>query len=146
MVSGFRLQVDPPEAPAQLEGDPENEGLPTAIGRLTRSRQVGSNRAARGSTPRHRGLTLAGFRGRGVRVRCGWGGGGVPALRRFFPGRGRGQRGDVHGRSGAPRRGALRGRYTGVLLGIVLGCNGCAASQCGVAGGRSSVGLRTGAA
>ena len=37
-VSGFRFQVDPPEAPAQLEGDPENEGVPTAIGRLTRSR------------------------------------------------------------------------------------------------------------
>ena len=41
-VSGFSFQVDPPEAPAQLEGDPENEGLPTAIGRLTRSHQVGS--------------------------------------------------------------------------------------------------------
>ena len=40
--SGFRFQVHPPEAPAQLEGDPENEGLPIAIGQLTRSRQVGS--------------------------------------------------------------------------------------------------------
>ena len=89
-VSGFRFQVDPPEAPAQLEGDPENEGLPTAIGRLTRSRPVGSRRAARGSTPRHRGLTLAGFRGGGgsafgvggavgVYLRCGGGVLGVPA-------------------------------------------------------------------
>ena len=130
-VSGFRFQVGPPEAPAQLEEDAENEGLPTTIGLLTRSRQVGSKRAARGSTPRHRGLTLAGFRGGGVRVRCWWGGGGVPALRWFFLGRGRGQRGDVHGRSRAPRRGAVRGRYTGVLLGIVPRCNGCAASQCG---------------
>ena len=87
---GFRFQVDPPEAPAQLEGDPENDGLPTAIGRLTRSRPVGSKRAARGSTPRHRGLTLAGFRGGGgsafgvggavgVYLRCGGGVLGVPA-------------------------------------------------------------------
>ena len=90
VVSGFRFQVDPPEAPAQLEADPENEGLPTAIGRLTRSRPVGSKRAARGSTPRHRGLTLAGFRGGGgsafgvggavgVYLRCGGGVLGVPA-------------------------------------------------------------------
>ena len=73
------------------------------------------------------------------------GGGGVPRWcgGGAFPGRGGGQRGDVHGRSGAPRRGAVRGCYTGVLLGIVLGCNGCAASQCGALLGRS-MGLRRG--
>ena len=143
--SGFRFQVDPPEAPAQLEGDPENEGLPTAIGRLTRSRQVGSKRAARGSTPRHRGLTLAGFRGGGGGPRSVWVGrwGCTCAAAVFFWEGGGGQRGDVHGRSGAPRRGAVRGRYTGVLLGIVLGCNGCAAWQCGALLGRS-MGLRRG--
>ena len=62
----------------------------------------------------------------------------------FFLGGGAGgQRGDVHRRSGAPRRGAVRGRYSGVLLGIVLGCNGCAASQCGALLGRS-MGLHRG--
>ena len=128
---------DPPEAPAQPEGDPENEGLPTATGRFTRSRPKGSKRAARGSTPSHRGPTLAGFLGAG-------GGGGTALVWWWcFSWEGGGQRGDVHGRSGAPRRGAVRGCYTGVLLGIVLGCNGCAASQCGALLGRS-MGLRRG--
>ena len=67
---GVQVQVqdDLPEAPAQPEGDPENEGLPTATRRLTRSRLVRSKRAARGGTPSHRGPTLAEFRGGGPHV------------------------------------------------------------------------------
>ena len=67
---GVQVQVqdDLPEAPAQPEGDPENEGLPTATRRLTRSRLERSKRAARGGTPSHRGPTLAEFRGGGPHV------------------------------------------------------------------------------
>ena len=75
-VGGWVLVVvlnDPPEAPAQPEGAPENEGLPTATWRLTRSRQERSKQAARGSTPRHRGPTLAVFL-------CAGGGGGGSAI------------------------------------------------------------------
>ena len=146
-VSGFRFQVDPPEAPAQREGDPKNEGLPTAIGQAY---SVPPSRVEAGGPWQHPappGADTCRFQG-------GWGGGSTFAVAGavgvylrcggFFLGRGGGgQRGDVHGRSGAPRRGAVRGRYTGVLLGIVLGCNGCAASQCGALLGRS-MGLRRG--
>ena len=63
-----QVQDDLPEASAQPEGDPENEGLPTATRRLTRSRLERSKRAARGGTPSHRGPTLAEFRGGGPHV------------------------------------------------------------------------------
>ena len=46
-------------------GPRKSWGCPTANGRLTRSRQGGSKRAASGRTPRHRGRTQAGFVGRG---------------------------------------------------------------------------------
>ena len=77
-----QVQDDLPEAPAQPEGDPENEGLPTATRRLTRSRLERSKRAARGGTPSHRGPTLAEFRGGGSACGVGWGAravGGSPA-------------------------------------------------------------------
>ena len=90
--------------------------------------------APRATGGRHLPGFLALGGGGGVRV-------GVVVV--LFLGGGGGQRGDVHGRSGAPRRGAVQGCYTGVLLGIVLGCNGCAASQCGALLGRS-MGLRRG--
>ena len=69
LVSGIWYLVDPPEAPTQSEGVPENAGRPTATRRLTRSRQGGSKRAAHASTLRHQGLTPA--------VVSGWGGGGL---------------------------------------------------------------------
>ena len=65
-----QVQDDLPEAPAQPEGDPENDGLPTATGRLTRSRLERSKRADRGGTPSHRGPTLAVFLGGGPRPVC----------------------------------------------------------------------------
>ena len=64
-----RYLVDPPEAPTQPEGFPENVGHPTATWRLTRSRQGGSKRAAHARTLRHQGLTSAVVLGV-------WGGGG----------------------------------------------------------------------
>ena len=56
------------EAPAQPEGDPENEGLPSATRRLTRFCLERSKRAARGGIPSHRGPTLADFRAGGRHV------------------------------------------------------------------------------
>ena len=69
-VSGIWYLVDPPEAPTQPEGFPENVGHPTATWRLTRSRQGGSKRAAHARTLRHQGLTPAVVLGV-------WGGGGL---------------------------------------------------------------------
>ena len=69
-VSGIWYLVDPPKAPTQSEGVPENAGLPTATWRLTRSRQGGSKRAAHACTLRHQGLTpavVSGWRGGGLR-------------------------------------------------------------------------------
>ena len=68
--SGIWNLADPPEALAQPEGDPENVGRLTAKGRCTRSRQVGSKRAAGGGTPRQGDLRRPCFRLGG--------GGGVP--------------------------------------------------------------------
>ena len=58
-ISGMWYLVDPPEAPTQSEGVPENAGLPNATRRLTRSRQDGSKRAAHAGTLRDQGLTPA---------------------------------------------------------------------------------------
>ena len=124
---------DPPEAPAQPEGDPENEGLPTATGRFTRSRPRGSKRAARGSTPSHRGPTLAGFLG------AGGGGGGyrVGVVVVLFLGGGGGSVGMCMGAAGH-RAGVRCGAATqGCCLGL---CWGATAAQ------RRSVGLCWGAA
>ena len=115
---------DPPEAPAQPEGDPENEGLPTATGRFTRSRPKGSKRAARGSTPSHRGPTLAGFHGAG-------GDGGTASVG------GRGAGGGARKSKGAPvarptvspgaQSGAAQGRRLGLRRRADWGCDwGCA--------------------
>ena len=73
LVSGIWYLVDPPEAPTQPEGFPENVGHPTATWRLTRSRQGGSKRAAHARTLRHQGLTPAVVLGV-------WGGGGSAGL------------------------------------------------------------------
>ena len=78
-VSGIWYLVDPPEAPTQPEGFPENVGHPTATWRLTRSRQGGSKRAAHARTLRHQGLTPAvvlGVWGGGAPLD--WGSGWVP--------------------------------------------------------------------
>ena len=80
-VSGILYLDDPPEAPAQPEGDPKNVGLPTATRRLTRSRQGGPKRAAHASTPRHQGLAPAGFSGGGGGLRFFWGRAGYPPRR-----------------------------------------------------------------
>ena len=182
LVSGFRFQVDPPEAPAQLEGNPEKEGLPTAIGRLTRSRQVGSKRKARGSTPRHQGADTCRFQGgggprsvwvgrwgctcaaavfswegagaawgcawaqQGTAQGCGagplhrgvaWDCAGVQRLRSV----------SVWGCGGAQQRGAAHGRSVRLAGKQHGAAHGAAAwAQRGAAQGRSSVGLRRGAA
>ena len=161
-VSGIWYLVDPPEAPTQPEGFPENVGHPTATWRLTRSRQGGSKRAAHARTLRHQGLTPAVVLGV-------WGGGGAPLdwgsgwVPRALSGsrlggasQGKGPRrgadwgcagaqtGAAHGRRLGLRRGADWGRagaQTGAAharrLGLRRGADwGCAGAQTGAAHGR----------
>ena len=114
-VSGIWYLVDPPEAPTQPEGVPENAGLPTTTRRLTRSRQGGSKRAAHACTLRHQGLTPA--------LVSGWGGGGAPLVRGLCwvpgaPWAGLSHRGAVWDCAGA-----LRGPGQGCSMRLRRGCS-----------------------
>ena len=153
-VSGIWYLVDPPEAPTQPEGFPENVGHPTATWRLTRSRQGGSKRAAHARTLRHQGLTPAVVLGV-------WGGGGSAGLGvrlgsprvEWVASRGcQSRQGAAQGRGLGLRRGAVGGcawAQTGAAQGRRLGPRrgadwGCACAQTGAAQGRR-LGLRRGA-
>ena len=133
---GFWFLVGPPEATAKPKGGRRKIAAPNRPqGGLLGPARVGRSGQRVTAQPAPPGAVT----GRKSFVWGGGGGGGSALVWWWCDslGGGGGQRGDVHGRSVAPRRGAVRGCYTGAQHGTVLGAT--------AAQGRS-VGLRRGAA